>query len=102
MWTGTAIALSILSFMAPTLEGASVVSPPPLTAHLQPDVSMPYEVTTPQARAPRGGSASEQKRYAERDARAQQAKEFRGGDTLIIGATTVTVVLAVILLIILL
>jgi hypothetical protein len=41
-------------------------------------------------------------RYAARDAASPDAKNYRGGDTVVIGATAVTAILAVLLLVILL
>lgn len=49
----------------------------------------------------RKGNA-EDARYRARENASAEAQEYRGGDTLIIGATTATIILAVILLIILL
>jgi hypothetical protein len=40
-------------------------------------------------------------RYAERDAKSGEAKDYRGGDTVVIGASAATAILAVILLIVL-
>jgi hypothetical protein len=42
------------------------------------------------------------RRYAEREAQSGAVQDYRGGDTIVIGATTATIVLAVILLIVLL
>ncbi len=43
----------------------------------------------------------DQARYAERDQESGEAKDFRGGDTVVIGASAATAILAVLLLIIL-
>jgi hypothetical protein len=40
-------------------------------------------------------------RYAEREAASPEAQNYRGGDTVVIGATTATAILAIILLIVL-
>jgi hypothetical protein len=40
-------------------------------------------------------------RYAEKDAKSGEAKDYRGGDTVVIGASAATAILAVILLIVL-
>jgi hypothetical protein len=48
-------------------------------------------------------SESERRRYAERDDESPSVKDFKGGDsTIVIGASTATVLLAVVLLIVLL
>jgi hypothetical protein len=51
---------------------------------------------------PQAGEAAEEARYAEREAQSPEAQQYRGGDTVVIGATTATIVLAVILLIVIL
>ena len=53
----------------------------------------------PARRAP--GTSEDIARYSERQAASPQAKQYEGGDTIVIGATTATVVLAVVLLIVL-
>ena len=45
---------------------------------------------------------SDRARYAEKDAKAGEAKDYRGGDTLVIGASAATAILAVLLLVVLL
>ena len=47
-------------------------------------------------------SANDLARYAARDAASPEAKNYRGGDTVVIGATAATAILAVLLLVILL
>jgi hypothetical protein len=47
-------------------------------------------------------SADDLSRYAARDAASPDAKNYRGGDTVVIGATAATAILAVLLLVILL
>lgn len=47
-------------------------------------------------------SARDESRYAEREAASPESKEYRGGDTVVIGATTATIVLAIVLLVVLL
>jgi len=45
---------------------------------------------------------SDRARYAEKDAQSGEAKDYRGGDTLVIGASAATAILAVLLLVVLL
>ena len=45
--------------------------------------------------------AGDQARYAEREAQSGEAQEYRGGDTVVIGASAATAILAVLLLIVL-
>jgi hypothetical protein len=47
-------------------------------------------------------STDDLSRYAARDAASPEAKNYRGGDTVVIGATAATAILAVLLLVILL
>jgi hypothetical protein len=65
------------------------------------------EVTSQQA-APRAAAESPQKakqderaRYAAKEKQSGEAKDYRGGDTVVLGATAVTAILAVLLLVIL-
>jgi hypothetical protein len=54
--------------------------------------------------APRGtslGSRSEEARYAQREATAPQAKNYRGGDVIVISASVLVVVLLIVLIIVL-
>ncbi len=56
------------------------------------------------ARAPAGtlpGSRSEERRYAAREASSPQAKDYRGGDVIVISASALAVILLVILVIVL-
>jgi hypothetical protein len=45
--------------------------------------------------------ASDRARYADKEAQSGEAKDYRGGDTVVIGASAATAILAVLLLIIL-
>jgi hypothetical protein len=67
------------------------------------------QVATSQHAAPQVSSESrseaaqaDRARYAEKDAQSGEAKDYRGGDTLVIGASAATAILAVILLVVLL
>lgn len=64
-------------------------------------LELPEQRATPPAANARALTADEQ-RYAAREASSPNAQEYRGGDAIVIGASTATVVLAVILLIVLL
>lgn len=48
------------------------------------------------------GSAAEEKRYAARAAESQEARNYQGGDTIVISASALAIVLLVILIIVLL
>jgi hypothetical protein len=53
---------------------------------------------------PRGatpGSTADEKRYAQRAAKSQDARNFRGGDTIVISASALAVILLVVLIIVL-
>ncbi|GEM_PF-3482529 len=57
-----------------------------------------------QASVPRGvslGTPNEDQRYAAREAASAEAKQFRGGDTIVISATAVAIALLVVLILIL-
>lgn len=60
------------------------------------------EVSSLPANPRQAGEAGEDARYAEREAQSPEAQQYRGGDTVVIGATTATIVLAIILLIVIL
>jgi hypothetical protein len=51
--------------------------------------------------ASRADAQADRARYAEKDAQSGEAKDYRGGDTLVIGASAATAILAVILLVVL-
>lgn len=47
-------------------------------------------------------ASDDEARYAQREATSPEAQQYRGGDTIVIGASAVTVVLAIVLLVVLL
>jgi len=47
-------------------------------------------------------TSSDRDRYAAKEAQSGEAKDYRGGDTVVIGATAATAILAVLLLVVLL
>jgi hypothetical protein len=51
--------------------------------------------------APVKSATDDKSRYAAREAASPQAKDYRGGDTVVIGASTAAVILAVILILVL-
>jgi hypothetical protein len=51
---------------------------------------------------PKSTTSSDRARYAQKEAQSGEAQNYRGGDTVVIGATAATAILAVILLIVLL
>jgi hypothetical protein len=98
-------------FLAPVFLVASATASaapfkPPAQAEsavkIAPEVSA--EGAAPRlATSPAPLSSSERERYAERQRNSPDAKQFKGGDaTVVIGASTATVILAVVLLIVLL
>jgi hypothetical protein len=58
------------------------------------------KVQAPKAEAQKAGD-SDRARYADKEAQSGEAKDYRGGDTVVIGASAATAILAVLLLIIL-
>ena len=54
------------------------------------------------ATAPKSSNAPDRDRYAAKEASSPNAKNYRGGDTLVIGASAVAAILAVVLLVVLL
>ena len=54
----------------------------------------------PKAEVQKAGE-SDRARYADKEAQSGEAKDYRGGDTVVIGASAATAILAVLLLIIL-
>jgi len=86
----------------------------PSLALAAPDVSsehsqraVPAQVSSaqPAARTERNSQAntqSDRDRYAAKEAKSGDAEDYRGGDTVVIGATAATAILAVLLLVVLL
>jgi hypothetical protein len=92
------IALTVLLVAAPAfaVEARPVAEPAPTTAG----------TTAPEHRAPPArarATVSERSRYAAREAASPEARQYRGGDdVVIISASALAVVLAVVLLVVLL
>lgn len=57
--------------------------------------------TSPTPKGAALGSNAEEKRYAARAAESTEARNFRGGDVIVISATTLAIVLLVILILVL-
>jgi len=55
----------------------------------------------PQAAATPKQDKADRSRYAAKEAQSGEAKDYRGGDTVVIGATAATAILAVILILVL-
>lgn len=53
------------------------------------------------ATAPQTAEADDRARYAERETQSGEAQNYRGGDTVVIGASAATAILAVLLLLVL-
>src|SRR6185436_4256910 len=91
--------MSVLAF-----ETQALAAPAPPRGNAPSSTATPTTAPprTPSAAAP--VSSADRARYAARDAATPGAKNYRGGDDVVIGigATTATVVLAVILLVVLL
>lgn len=88
-WLARSIAL--LGFVFATVTAPAVGAAPPAP------VERPAEATRAPERAPDRAAA----RYAEREASAKDLEQFEGGATVIIGATALTIALAIILLLVL-
>lgn len=88
------MALSLTT--APAFAGTNTQSPEARSATTQtsPNVA--------RSRAPKPGSTAEMKRYQARQDASPNAKEFRGGDVVVIGAGTLALALVIVLLIVLL
>lgn len=86
--------------MAPAVSFASATtSHETTTARQSTTLTAPSAASGTVAARP---SANDLARYAARDAASPEAKNYRGGDTVVIGATAATAILAVLLLVILL
>jgi hypothetical protein len=88
--------LALLTFVAPLRAAptaAQVVPAPVATTPLGPEHAMPRGTTL--------GSRSDERRYASREAASPDAKQYRGGDYVVISATAIAVILLVIVIIIL-
>jgi hypothetical protein len=87
--------------LAPAVSLASVTSSE-TTTHRQTTMLAAPSSAVPSESVPAKASSDELARYAARDAASPDAKNYRGGDTIVIGATAATAILAVLLLVILL
>jgi hypothetical protein len=86
----TGLSLSLL----PAVSLAAPASPSSPTVKVE-------QVTHARAAKATQALKNDKTRYAEREAASPQAQTYRGGDTVVIGATTATAILAIILLIVL-
>lgn len=88
-----------LSQAATSTSGQATV----VAAAVTPPVSKQAQregASTP-AKGQAADEADDKARYAEREAESSQAQDYRGGDTVVIGASAATAILAVLLLIVL-
>jgi hypothetical protein len=90
---GIAALLTLLLGIAPALASA-----PPRTPATTSDTTRGIVAAKPT----RPAEAARQHDYAAREAASKDLETFKGGDTVVIGASVLTIVLAVILLIVLL
>ena len=99
LWHDVLAALVVAASMA--FGGSALAAPapangaPPAIAAAQPASGARTQQT--QTRSPQ----SDAERYAQRERATPQLATFRGGDTLVIGASAVAVILAIVLIIVL-
>ena len=93
-----ALVLGASMSMAPAVSFASVTSHETTTHRDSTTLTMPAVANESSAKP----ASDDMARYAARDAASPDAKNYRGGDTVVIGATAATAILAVLLLVILL
>jgi hypothetical protein len=77
----------------------------PSSASAEPQHAVAAQVSSTReatARDSREVQQSDRDRYAAKEAQSGEAKDYRGGDTLVIGASAATAILAVLLLVVLL
>jgi hypothetical protein len=85
---------------------AIVLASTPVTTGAAADAPVRLATSTPATakHAPTGAKATDddRNRYAARDEASPRAKDYRGGDTVVIGTTALVAILAVVLLVVLL
>lgn len=90
---------SLLVFVAP----ARAAEPAPVASDARAAVGPRPPAPVPEARGPRPAQQAEIARYTGRQAASPRAAQYEGGDSVvIIGASTLTVALAIILLVVVL
>jgi hypothetical protein len=97
---GTALSVPSLALAATPAD----VGQRPVAAHAATQQAVTSKAI-PQQQAAAGAqkaATSDRARYAQKEAQSGEAQNYRGGDTLVIGAGAATAILAVILLIVLL
>jgi hypothetical protein len=87
--------------LAPAISFASVTSHETQTHRQSTTLVAPSSAAASESVGAKA-STDDLARYAARDAASPDAKNYRGGDTVVIGATAATAILAVLLLVILL
>src|SRR3954469_7699836 len=97
---GTALSVPSLALAATPVD----VGQRPVAAHAA-KVQTVSSKQAPQqqvaASTPKAADKTDRARYAQKEAQSGEAQNYRGGDTLVIGASAATAILAVILLIVL-
>jgi hypothetical protein len=97
----TSITLPFLLALSFAFSAAAAETPTTTTGAPDTNVVVNSRVVTP---APAGvslGSTEDQKRYAAREVASPNAKNFKGGDVIVIGASALVVILLVVVIIIL-
>ena len=94
---GTALSVPSLALAATPAD----VGHRPVAAHAATQQTVTSKATTQQSAATAQKADSDRARYAQKEAQSGDAQNYRGGDTLVIGAGAATAILAVILLIVL-
>ena len=80
----------------------ALAAPEISTDHSQRAVATQVSSAQPATQDRQTNTASDRDRYAAKEAQSGEAKDYRGGDTVVIGATAATAILAVLLLVVLL
>jgi hypothetical protein len=94
--------LSASMFVAALAFGGSALAEPARTIEARPTIAAAQPTAPASAEgAPNRSSQSDAQRYAQRERATPQLASFRGGDTVVIGASAVAVILAIVLIIVL-
>lgn len=104
MRKGTSSLFLASAFLLASATASAAPFKPPAQAEQPVRIAPEVSAEAPRVSAsPTPLSASDRERYSERDRNSPNVKQFKGGDaTVVIGASTATIILAVVLLIVLL
>jgi hypothetical protein len=96
---GTALSVPSLALAATPAD----IGQRPVVAQAATQQTVASKQASQQAAAtnPKSATTTDRARYAQKEAQSGEAQNYRGGDTLVIGASAATAILAVILLIVL-